>query len=99
MPPQAGEQPQAQLDKALIKALARAATWYNDLVAGKASSIREIADQENVSERYVAQLLPLAFLRPELVEASLDGTGSLAITNGEIAKGIALPISWDAQGA
>lgn len=97
MPPQAGEGPQAPLDKAMIKTLARAVTWYDDLVTGKASSIREIADQEKVSERYVAQLLPLALLKPALVEAALEGAGSLTIANGDIAKGVVLPMAWESQ--
>lgn len=87
MPPQAGTEPGKRLDKSFIKALARAVAWYDDLVSGKAGSMREIAEQEKVRERYVAQLLPLALLKPALVEAALDGTGSLTISGAEIAKG------------
>lgn len=97
MPPQAGVEPERRLDKPLIKALARAVTWYDDLVTGRASSIREIAEHENVSERYVAQLLPLALLRPASIEATLEGTGSLAIASSDIAKGIDLPVCWATQ--
>jgi len=97
IPPQTGAEPERRLDKPLIKALARAVTWYDDLVIGRASSIREIAEQENVSERYVAQLLPLALLKPDSIEATLDGLGSLAIASGDIAKGLDLPMAWEAQ--
>lgn len=99
VPLREGEDPSARLDKTLIKALARAVSWYDDLVSGKASSMREIAEQEKVSERYVAQLLPLAFLKPGLVEAALEGTGSLTISGAEIAKGVTLPMGWETQTA
>jgi site-specific DNA recombinase len=66
IPPSDGIYQSVPLDKSLIKALARAVTWYDDLITGRADSMREIAAQENVSERYVAQLLRLAFLKPKL---------------------------------
>ena len=50
----------------LVKALARSITWYDGLVSGRAASFREIALREGVAERYIAQLLPLAFLDPKL---------------------------------
>ncbi len=57
----------------------------------------EIAAAEDVSERYVAQLLPLAFLKPVLLESCLDGTANLTIKGGDLAKGIDLPRDWRKQ--
>jgi len=87
----------ARLDKPLLKAIARAVTWYDDLVAGRASSMRDIAEREQVSERYVAQLLPLAFLKPSLIEGCTAGALELSITVPDLAKGVTLPAPWDEQ--
>jgi DNA invertase Pin-like site-specific DNA recombinase len=97
VPPAEGVDRAARLDKALIKAIARAVTWYDDLVAQRVTSMREIAGEEDVSERYVAQLLPLAFLDPGLVEGALDGEKTIAIQSGDLAKGIAVPMDWSQQ--
>lgn len=86
-----------RLDKSLVKAIARAVTWYDDLVSGRASSMREIAEREQVSERYVAQLLPLALLKPNLVEGCIAGALELSIAAAEIAKGVTFPAVWEAQ--
>lgn len=86
-----------RLDKSLIKAIARAVTWYDDLASGKAASMRQIATADDVSERYVAQLLPLALLRPELVKGCLDGTCSVSITGSALARGLTIPYGWEAQ--
>lgn len=97
VPPGDGADTTAQLDKSLIKAIARAVTWYDDLVHGRAGSMREIAAAEDVSERYVAQLLPLAFLKPGLVEGCLDGTADLGISGANLAKGLDLHREWQRQ--
>lgn len=87
----------ARLDKPLVKAIARAVTWYDDLVGGRATSMREIAEREQVSERYVAQLLPLAFLKPDLIEGCAAGALDLPITVPDLAKGVTFPVAWEAQ--
>lgn len=97
VPPAEGGDQVARLDKALIKAIARAVTWYDDLVARRATSMRDIAAAEDVSERYVAQLLPLAFLDPNLVEGCVEGALDLAVTGGDLARGLALQRDWRLQ--
>jgi hypothetical protein len=87
----------ANLDKTLIKAVARGVTWYEELTTGRSDSMRDIATLENVSERYVAQLIRLAFLAPDLIAGCLDGTVDLPITSADIAKGVELPQDWAVQ--
>jgi site-specific DNA recombinase len=60
-------------DPALLKAIARGHTWFEDLATGRAATIMEVAAQENVTDRYVASLIRLAFLPPSLVSACLAG--------------------------
>jgi site-specific DNA recombinase len=57
----------------LIKAIARAHTWFEQLQTGNAHSIQEIAEHENLSASYVMKYLRLAFLAPDIVEKILRG--------------------------
>ena len=60
-------------DMALVKLLARAHVWAEMLKSGRANSVRNIADREFLTESYVARVLRLAFLAPQIVEDALDG--------------------------
>ncbi len=60
-------------DPALIKAVAKAHTWNRTLIVGEARSVRALARDIGVTNRYVRKLLPLAFLAPDIIDAILDG--------------------------
>src|SRR5688572_7619406 len=53
---QSGPARGSQPDPALVKAVARAHSWFEDLTTGRASSIREIAQRDAVTDRCVSQL-------------------------------------------
>jgi hypothetical protein len=80
---------------ALIKALTRAHTWKAQLTSGEAISIRAIAAQEGLAERYVSRILRLAFLAPDIAEAILDGRQPADLELDGFMKGI--PLSWPEQ--
>lgn len=84
-------------DPALINAVARAHQWFEDLFSGHADSLRDIATAEDVSDRYVSRLMPLAFLAPDIVEAILAGTQPLDLTAEKLTKHTELPLSWAEQ--
>jgi site-specific DNA recombinase len=48
----------------LIKAIARGRAWFEELVAGRARSLRELAERDGITRRYVRRLIDLAFLSP-----------------------------------
>jgi hypothetical protein len=52
--------------------VARAYRWADDLLAGGAQSVGEIARREGVSDRYVWRLMRVGFLAPSLVEAVVE---------------------------
>ena len=60
-------------DPTLLKVVARAHKWFNELVSGRAAFTREIAAREGVNERFVRRLIPLAFLSPTIVQAIAEG--------------------------
>jgi hypothetical protein len=85
------------VDLVLIKAIARARQWFEDLVSGRAASLVEIAKAEGVTESYVGRLLPLAFLAPDIVESVLAGTQPVHVTTELLTKRVHLPIDWKEQ--
>jgi hypothetical protein len=74
--------------------IAKARQWTDDIMAGDVQSPEEIADQENLAERYVRRLAVLAFL-PEVIGAIVDETAPADLTLTSLAQ--ALPHSWAAQ--
>jgi hypothetical protein len=66
---QDGHQP----DLVVVKAIARAWQWFEDLSTGKATSMADVAKRENITDNYVSNLIHLAWLPPKMVESILDG--------------------------
>jgi hypothetical protein len=65
--------PRARIDNAMVKALARAHRWRKMLDAGRYQTVRDLAEAENINPSYVARVLRLTLLAPDIVEAVLDG--------------------------
>ena len=59
----------AIVDLSLLKAVARAHRWFDEISTGKARSLAAIAAREGLAVRYVGRLIRLAFLAPDIVEA------------------------------
>jgi site-specific DNA recombinase len=89
--------PAPRADSALLKAVARARQWSEDLLSGRAQSVAEIAERERVGSRYVRRLLRLAFLAPDIVEAIAAGDQPPELTAEGLAERIDLPLLWTAQ--
>lgn len=85
------------VDLALLKTVARAHEWSNDLVTGRVQSIAEIALREGVSARYVRRLLNVAFLAPKIVQAIAEGRQPPELTAEALAERIELPLLWTEQ--
>ncbi|MCS3521074.1 hypothetical protein [Bradyrhizobium elkanii] len=62
-----------QADPVLVKAIARARSWFEQLRTGKAQSMAQIAAQENITDNYVSNLIHLAWLPPKQVQLILNG--------------------------
>jgi len=68
-----------QVDPALLKALARARTWFEELTSGTAASLAEIARREGLRKRYIARLTKLAFIAPAIAEAIATGRTPIGV--------------------
>jgi len=55
-------------DPHVLRAIARAWSWRRQLESGTASTIRDIAATEKVSDRFVSRMMRLAYLSPEVLE-------------------------------
>ena len=83
-------------DRKLVLLLADAHRWLDDLVKGRAASVRELARRYNRDKGEVSRTLPLAFLAPDIVEAILQGRQPVELTPHRL-KRSGPPMRWDQQ--
>lgn len=92
-----GTSGQSRVDLPLLKAVARARRWTNDLISGRVASIDELSKREGLDGRSVRRLIPLGFLSPRIVEAITEGRQSPDLTVARLTRRIDLPPVWRAQ--
>ena len=81
--------------RAIQEALAKALTWNEELMSGKVSSMNQLAKREGVTQRYIAHLLKLAYLAPDIMGAIARGNIPSAVSLGRLKKGF--PLDWQEQ--
>jgi site-specific DNA recombinase len=86
----------SRCDSALIKAIARGRSWFEELAIGRARSLQELAKREGITRRYIRRLVGLAFLSPQLVEAILQGRQPVELTATRLTE-LDLPLDWTEQ--
>jgi site-specific DNA recombinase len=79
----------------LLVAIAKARSWIDDLMEGRAASFAEIAKREGKVERHIRLLAPLAFVSPRIISRIIDGSAPAGLTVTGLAK--SLPCGWDSQ--
>ena len=91
----AGVSQTPKTDSTLVKALARAFRWKRMLESGEFATIGELAEREGVAFTYMARVLRLTLLAPDIVEAILEGKQSSDVT----LKGLMepFPLEWRSQ--
>jgi hypothetical protein len=60
-------------DLVLLKALARARSWFEEVACGKVASLAALARREGLRKRYVTRLTKLAFVAPAIADAISAG--------------------------
>jgi hypothetical protein len=78
-----------------VTAVARARHWYDEIVAGRVQSIRQLAAQAGLRPRYTRRILQCAILSPEILEAFLTGRHRPDLTLNQVFKGV--PLDWQEQ--
>ena len=86
---------QRRPDDARGKALARACRGKRMLESGEFASISELAAREGIAFTYIARILRLTLLSPDIVETILDGKQGPEIT---LARALEpFPVEWSRQ--
>jgi hypothetical protein len=93
----AGNEPPRKVDPALLKAVARARVWFDELASGRVHSLAEVARNEGIAKRYVERLSRLAFVAPAIVEAICQGQQPAELSAETLLNRINLPLEWLAQ--
>ncbi len=88
-------QPHSMLVQGLQRALKKALIWNDGLLSGKTASLAKIAQQENVTQRYIAQMIRLAYLAPDIQEAIIKGKIPPTWTVDQFRESI--PLDWEHQ--
>lgn len=84
-------------NKQLVKAIARAHLWNQQLLKGEVTSIVEIKKQENInSSSYIRKTMQLQFLAPDITEAILAGNHPRHLTFDRLSK-ISRISDWQEQ--
>jgi site-specific DNA recombinase len=78
----------------ILKAIATARCWIDDLAASRIIGTLAIASREGLSERSVRMTLSLAYLSPNIVRAIIDGRLPRGLGIKQLAD---LPASWAEQ--
>jgi DNA invertase Pin-like site-specific DNA recombinase len=92
-----GAAPAAQPNPGLVRLIARAHVWFDDLKTGRARSNRVLTERHQVDHADVARVLPLALLAPDIIEDILEGRQPVELTATRLKRMTDLPLSWEAQ--
>ena len=92
--PEGATQPR-RTDNALVKALARAFRWKRMLESGEFASISELAEREGIAFTYMARLMRLSLLAPEIVDAIMEGRQPESVTLANMMD--PFPLYWKEQ--
>ena len=85
------------VDPHVLKAIARAWSWRRKLESGAAGTVSDIAQAEDISDRYVGRMLRLAYLAPAVLEKLLVQRVPPAVSIKDLAMAAELP--WGEQAA
>ena len=75
--------------------MAKGRRWYQQFTRGDFPSLRAIAKQEGVTERYVARLVKGSLLAPDLIKKILAGQQPVTMTVEKLGAGF--PLDWAEQ--
>jgi hypothetical protein len=98
LPPDAATTADVGPRSPLVVALARAYRWQRMIDSGEMAGVEAIATKYRMERTYIARILGLATLAPEIVDAALKGNEPSGMSVRKLMAG-RLPIRWDKQRA
>jgi site-specific DNA recombinase len=97
VPPNSGGALSHQPNPSLMKAVARARSWYERVLEGKSSNQRSLTLHAGLTRRYIGKVFGCAFLAPDIVESILEGRQPRDLSFKKLCAHI--PLSWIEQRA
>jgi site-specific DNA recombinase len=80
IPAQNRESEAAKRNPSLIKFIAQGRKWYKQLTTGQRTTLKAIAAEEGVTERYIARVMRGSLLAPDIIQQVLDGKQPVTLT-------------------
>jgi site-specific DNA recombinase len=87
----------AKPNPSMVRLVAQAHQVQQRLLHGRHASIKELAEQEQMTGSYLARLIRLAWLAPDITQAILTGQQPPALSAVRLMQGGPLPIDWQEQ--
>jgi hypothetical protein len=81
--------------QAILKAIARARQWYEQITTGKATNIAQLAATDGVSPRFIRMQMKLVQLSPQSIEKLMTRPESLPLSLLDLLA--AIPLDWREQ--
>ena len=88
--------PRPEINSPLLHALVRAFHWQSLLDVGHYASVNELAKTHGMNASYVAAILRLTLLAPDIIEAILDGRQPPTIQLQPLVRS-GIPVAWEEQ--
>ena len=88
-----GSSSEPRPDQAITKALARGWRWRRMLEVGEATSFESLGREEDVGDRYIASLVQLTFLAPEVTKRLVEGRQPAQVDLAYLLRR-EIPLSW-----
>jgi site-specific DNA recombinase len=92
-----GPEPNKHTDPNLVRVVSKAWAWFQELSTLPNSSVKAIAERENIPASEVSRQIPLAFLAPNIVSAILNGEQPVDLTAKRLQRIVVLPFDWELQ--
>jgi site-specific DNA recombinase len=89
------QSPLASNTMAILKAIARARIWRDQIIAGEGSGIRDLARIHKLNHSYVKRIYSFASLSPASIEAILNGEVPPDLSLDSLVRRI--PLAWTEQ--
>jgi hypothetical protein len=81
--------------QAILKAVARARQWYEQITVGEVGSIEQLAGMHGVSARFIRAQMKLVQLSPQSIERFVSRPESLPLSLNDLLA--AIPLDWREQ--
>jgi len=88
--------PRPEINSPLFHALVRAFHWQSLLDGGHYASVNELAKAQGKNASYVAAVLRLTLLAPDIVEAIVDGRQPPTLQLQPLMRN-GVPVAWEEQ--